>query len=148
PLTNFAAKIVGDITLSDGATIQRHLEIEANVHGEKSVFQIPASQFNSLNWVLEHLGPTAIIYPGQGIKDHTRVAIQTISHPVKRHMYSHVGWAKVNGSWYYLHVDGAIGPNGTVGPASETCMPISASDLILPDALKRFRLPSPPQGPA
>jgi Domain of unknown function (DUF927) len=148
PLTNFTAKIVGDITLSDGATIQRHLEIEAKVHAEKSVFQIPASQFNSLNWVLEHLGPTAIIYPGQGIKDHTRVAIQTISHPAKRHMYSHVGWAKVNGSWYYLHADGAIGPIGTVGPASETLMPISASDLILPAALKRFRLPSPPQGSA
>jgi hypothetical protein len=142
-LTSFTARIVSDITISDGQRTERQYEIEANVQGKTTTFEIPAAQFAGLNWVAEKLGAAAILFPGPS-KEHTRAAIQILSGDVpERRVYSHLGWVKIDGIWYYLHANGAIGLVGTI---PGTPPPISSSDLHLPEALKFYKLPQPPTG--
>jgi hypothetical protein len=46
-----------------------------------------------MDWVLKHLGPQAIIYPGQ--QQHARAAIQWLSGPIRQErILSHLGWSK------------------------------------------------------
>ena len=39
---------------------------------------ITAAQFASMNWVIEHLGASAIVSPSMGLRDHLRAAIQAL----------------------------------------------------------------------
>ena len=65
-----------------------------------------------MKWVNANLGPKAIIFPGFGLPDRTRAAIQHLSgeYPTKK-VYTHLGWRKIDGKWFYLHAGGSIGPN-------------------------------------
>jgi hypothetical protein len=136
-LINFTARIVADIAEDDGAEIRQALEIEATLKGRVRRFSVPGSQFASMNWVLDHLGSGAIIYPGSTIKDHTRVALQLLSADIpKRTVFKHLGWRKVGEDWIYLHAEGAVGANGAV----------AGIEVSVPDSLRRFVLPEPPTG--
>jgi hypothetical protein len=116
PLTNFTAKIAGDVAEDDGAEVRRSFEIEAELNGRHTVFTIPSSQFSGMGWATEHLGAGAIVYPGFGTKDHARAAVQLLSGSVPtRNVYAHTGWRLVDGEWVYLHAGGAIGRVGRVG---------------------------------
>ena len=138
PLTNFPAKIISDVVEDDGVETQRFLEIEATVDGKTQSFTIPASQFHSMNWPTEHLGPRAIVTSGYNAKDHTRAAIQTLSMDIAtRRIYTHTGWTRLaEGEWVYLHAGGAL---GAVGAVSNIGVQIGAG-------LAKFSLPEPPQG--
>ena len=115
PLTNFAARIVGQVTRDDGAEQLRVFELEAELRGRRYQFHIDASEFASLAWVPRELGGEAVVFPGQMIKDHARVAIQTLSGEIRgRAVYAHTGWRKVDGQMVYLHAGGAIGTTGPV----------------------------------
>jgi hypothetical protein len=128
PLTNFQGRIVRDIRIDDGTSEQRELGIEAVIEKTKTVFSIPASQFNRMNWVLEYLGPRAIVYPGQ--HQHARAAIQWLSGQIQaERIYTHLGWRKHDGSWLYFHSGGALGADG----------PNRGVRVQLPDALLDFR---------
>src|SRR5918994_4761807 len=114
-LTNFTASITADVAEDDGAELRRYFEIEADLNGCRTVFHVPSSQFAGMGWATEHLGAGAIVYPGFGIKDHARAAVQMLSGEIPaRHVYSHTGWRKVGGYWLYLHAGGAIGQDGQV----------------------------------
>ena len=80
-VTNFSARIVGDLILDDDADPRRHFEVEAEVGGQKISFVLPSAEFGRMGWVLRQLGPQAVIYPGQ--QQHARVAIQQLSGPVQ-----------------------------------------------------------------
>ncbi len=136
PLTNFNAKIIGDISLDDGVEVQRAFEIQASLNDrERPVFTVPASRFPAMGWAIENLGPGAVIYPGRA--DHTRAAIQLLSGEAERRVvHGHTGWCQIDGVWVYLHAGGAIGADG----------PVQGVEVQLPDALTRFRLPPPPEG--
>ncbi len=135
PLTNFTAKIVGDVSHDDGAETRRFLEIEARHQGRKLRFEVDESKFQGMRWVIEHLGPAAVVYAGGGTKDHTRAAIQLLSDKItSRTVYAHLGWREVAGEQCYLHAGGAIGTVGTV----------SGVEVDLPDALRLYSLPDPP----
>jgi len=85
----------------------------------------------------EHLGARAIVYPGLGLRDHARAAVQVLSGEMpERHVYSHSGWRELPGGWAYLHAGGAIGEAG----------PVSGVEVALPDALAPMVLPDPPAG--
>ena len=138
PLTNFSAKIIGDIAEDDGAEVRRMLEMEAHLNGKGYVFTVSAAQFGGMNWAMERLGAGAIVLPGFGTRDHARAAIQLLSGDVpERRVYAHTGWRKVGEVWVYLHGEGAIGPDGSV----------AGVEVNLPDALERFVLPEPSTGP-
>jgi hypothetical protein len=138
PLTNFAASITADVAEDDGAELRRHFEIEAHLNGRRTVFHVPSGQFAGMGWATKHLGAGAIVYPGFGIKDHTRAAVQMLSGEVPaRHVYSHTGWRKVGDRWLYLHAGGAIGQEGQV---SEDVR------VELTGSLGGRTLPEPPEG--
>ncbi len=138
PLTNFPAKIIGDVVEDDGVETLRFLEIEATVAGRTQSFTIPAQQFYAMNWATEFLGPRAIIYSGFGAKDQARVAIQVLSTTIQSNqIYTHTGWRQLeDNQWVYLHAGGAVGAHGAV----------SAVGVKLDAALSRYHLPGPSEG--
>jgi hypothetical protein len=128
PLTNFAATIVADVVEDDGAEIRRQLEIEARLNGRTFRFTIPAERFGGMVWATEHLGASAIVYPGISLRDHARVAIQLLSGDIpERRVYTHLGWRQLGDEWVYLHGSGAIGPDG----------PVTGIEVHLPEQLSR-----------
>src|SRR5215207_2417306 len=137
PLTNFTARITGDVAEDDGAEVRRSFEIEAQLNGRRTVFTIPSSQFSGMGWATEHLGAGAIVYPGFGLRDHARAAIQLLSGSVPtRSVYAHTGWRPVDGEWVYLHAGGAIGRVGQV----------ESIHIGLTGSLAGRTLPCPPEG--
>src|SRR5215211_728285 len=104
PLTNFMAKITADVSEDDGAEVKRHFQIEAHLGERYTRFDVPAARFAPMSWPTEHLGASAIVYPGFGTKDHARAAIQLLAEDVEeRRIYTHTGWRLVGGTWVYLH---------------------------------------------
>src|SRR5690606_40074516 len=76
---------------------------------------VPAERFNSMGWVTESWGNRAVVYAGQGAKDHMRAAIQLLSGDVpRRTVFEHLGWRKIDRRWLYLHAGGAIGAEGAM----------------------------------
>lgn len=58
-------------------------------------------------WVLNKLGPSALIYPGQ--QQHARAAIQWLSGQIhQERVFTHLGWRKQGADWVYLHSGGAL----------------------------------------
>ncbi len=136
-LTNFRARIVGDVAYDDGAEAIRVYEMEATLNGNVKAFRVPVGSFVSMVWPYTKLGPSAVIYPGQLRKDHARTAIQLLSGKViEQTVYTHTGWRQHGSQWVYLHAKGAIGAQGAV----------STIQTELPDSLALFVLPVPPSG--
>lgn len=137
PLADFTAKIVGDVVEDDGAEERRFYEIEAVLDGRVQRVTIPASQFASMSWVGDRLGAAARVWPGIGLKDHLRFAIQVLSDAIpSRHVYAHTGWRLIDGKWIYLHAGGGIGADGLT----------TGIEVALSGPFARFRLPDPPDG--
>lgn len=137
PLTNFLARIVTDVLEDDGAEVRRSFELDARLNGSRRRFFISAESFAAMGWATAQLGARAVVYPGQGVRDHARAAVQILSGEVhERHLYAHTGWRTLPGGWAYLHGGGAIGANG----------PVPGVEVALPDALAGFELPDPPAG--
>jgi hypothetical protein len=137
PLTNFTARITADVSEDDGAEVRRYFGIEARL-GERTIrFDVPAPKFAGMAWATEHLGASAIVYPGFSLKDHARTAVQFLSEDIaERTIYTHTGWHCVDGIWVYLHGGGAIGPDGAA----------EGVEVRLDEALSPFALSTPPQG--
>ena len=137
PLSTFTALIAGQVVEDDGSETRRFLEIEATLRKRSYKFQVGARQFSSMNWPMEHMGAGAALWPGLGVKDHARAAIQFLSgDPPERRVYGHLGWREIGGTWHYLHAGGAIGPVG----------PVENIEVSLPPDLQRYQLPAPPTG--
>jgi hypothetical protein len=135
-LTNFTARIASDFLIDDGVETSRLFGIEATLNGQSQAFEVPASKFDKMEWVTEHLGAEAVIEPGFSIRDRARVAIKKLSTGVvKRQAYAHLGWRHHEGKWVYLHGGGAIGSDGPV---------FDNIEVLLPEKLKRYALPEPP----
>jgi hypothetical protein len=136
-LCNFTARITSDLVEDDGVETKRAFEIEATQGRRKATIKLPAERFFSMNWPAEALGSHAILAPGTLMKDHARTAIQLFSQDAgERHVYTHLGWRKINDCWYYLHAGGAIGPDGAE----------ASIEVAVPSALERYALPDPPDG--
>ncbi len=136
-LTNFAAKITADIAENDGAETRRIFEIQSYLKERSRTFRVPAEKFGTMNWVTEHLGAGAIVYPGNGTKDHARAAIQLLSGDVpEREVFTHLGWRQIGDKWFYLHAGGAIGEDGAV----------DGVDVSIASSLANYELPAPPTG--
>jgi hypothetical protein len=138
-LTNFTAMITTEIVEDDGAETRRLFALEALLNGQLRRFTVPHDRFQAMTWVIEQLGGTAIVFPGQSTKEHARTAIQILSGdiPVER-VYAHTGWREIDGQSIYLTGRGGIGPSGFVDGIA----------VQLPPALSHFSLPAPPTGDA
>jgi hypothetical protein len=93
---------------------------------------ISAAEFGRMGWVLNRLGPQAIVYPGQ--QQHARAAIQSLSGAIRQQrIFAHLGWRKYGGHWMYLHGAGAVGAEG----------PRCDLQMQLPAALQHYRVRPP-----
>ncbi len=138
-LTNFTARIIGDVAEDDGIEVRRTYDIKTELLNRRKVFAVPAAQFPAMNWATENLGAQAIVFPGMGLRDHARAAIQELSTDVEESIvFTHSGWREYRAEWVYLHGEGAIGEEGL----------ISGVSVRLPSSLSPLRLPSPPKGEA
>ena len=101
-VANFTARIVRDSIHENDAEQQRELTVEAEVGGRTLTFVVRAAEFNRMGWVLPHLGPEAIIYPGQ--QQHARAAIQWLSVAIVRDESSQAwaGTAKVRNGFTFM----------------------------------------------
>jgi hypothetical protein len=134
PVANFTARIVSDIVVDDGSGEQRReFGVEAEVGGRRVSFTLPAAEFGRMAWVLDQLGPEAIVYPGQ--QQHARAAIQWLSGSIsQQRLFAHLGWRKQDSQWVYLHAGGALGSEG----------PRSGFEVLLA-ALQSYQLRWPPE---
>lgn len=135
-LMNFTARIVSQVQEDDGVSPKSAFEILAKLHGRAKTFTIPAASFLAMNWPVEQLGAEAIVFPGQGIRDRGRTAIQLLSGavPLKR-VFVHTGWTELeDGEHVYLHGGGAIGRHGARNDV----------EVRLCESLAGFRLPAIP----
>lgn len=76
-LSNYRAAITTNIRLDDGVETKREFDIESELMGRTFRFTIPASEFASMDWPIEQMGPAAITFPNQ--RDYARTAIQWFS---------------------------------------------------------------------
>ncbi len=132
PLTNFTARIVRDITIDDGEQQGREFGLEAELEGQRIALTIREAEFGRMSWVLNRLGPKAIIYPGQ--QQHARAAIQWLSSEIRQErIFAHLGWRKEGQRWIYLYAGGAVGSEGAV----------SGAHVHLPRTLQAYQTPVP-----
>jgi hypothetical protein len=143
PLCNFTARVVEERERDDGVERALTLVLEGKLATGKPLPQIEvtAPQFAGMNWPVAEWGSHAVVFAGQGAKDHLRTAIQMLSSSAPRLVtYTHFGWRQIEGAHYFLHADGIIGPDGPDGPLS--------IQVQAPQNLGRFILPEPPTGEA
>ena len=141
PICNFSAAITQQIVFDDGVEQVRRLRIEGALANGRALpgIDVTTAEFARGDWPLTCWGSEAIVYAGQGTKDHLKVALQLLSgNTACRTTYGHTGWRKIDGAWFYLFANGAIGPNGLVDGIS----------VELPDVLQHFVLAAPPAGDA
>lgn len=111
PLANFKARIVCDLVFDDDDDSRREFGIEAELAGQRLSFTISAAEFGRMNWVVDKLGPQAILYPGR--QQHARAAIQWFSGTIRQErIYTHLGWRRHGTEWLYLQGSGALGAQG------------------------------------
>ena len=131
-LANFRARIVKDMLLDDGEQHHREFEMEAELSGVKHAVTVTAAEFHRMAWVLNKLGPSAMIYPGQ--QQHARAAIQWLSSNIQQErVFTHLGWRKHGTDWVYLHAAGALG----AGPAP------TGIRVQVPADLQQYRVTQP-----
>jgi hypothetical protein len=136
-LSNFTATIIEDICRDDGAGEVREYQLKAQLSNGEPLpsVTVPAGRFNSMGWVPDAFGARALIKVGMTNQQHTAAAIQYLSSPLQRLIYTHTGWRQINGHWHFLHGAGAIAASGYV-PAIEVDLGQGLIDYQLPDPLR------------
>ena len=117
PLSNFLPVPLEEIVYDDGRTQERYFKITAYKLQNENIIKLPetlvrAVALPSMNWVAESWGFEANIEPPiQTKKDYLRSIIFTLGAQtaIRRTVFTHTGWRKVNGRWCFLYHGGAIG---------------------------------------
>jgi len=132
PLCNFIAEIREEVLVDDGAETRLNFKIVGKLATGEPLQEIivPADKFANLNWVTSQWGSRAVVNAGSTSKDHLRAAIQLLSTPAKKCVFSHIGWRKLEGKWTFLHSGGGIGTDTAVIVEPEA------------DTLRRYVLPN------
>jgi len=172
-LTNFGARIVAELTVTDGDRSHKEFRIEAVVEGVTRRVEVRAEEFEPMRWPAVLFGGKAIVKAGQVTRDRAREAIQSVSTRIEQvTVYQHTGFINEGGKYYFLHAGGAIGagpgplgadeikdrptPNpervkelgaiGPIGPENVHDETPKNIEVRLPSALSGYRLPEPPAG--
>jgi hypothetical protein len=139
PLCNFSAFISEVVTRDDGVEQSAVFTIEGSLADGQPLprLQVVATDYQRMEWLTPGWHGAAVVYAGQGTRDHLRCGIELLSRDrVKRLQYLHTGWCQIGREWYFLHTGGAIGVDGLV----------SGIEVDLPGALAGIHLPPPPTG--
>ena len=129
-LCNFLALPVTVLTLDDGISAVKHLEIRGWTASGRELPRalVPVTQFPGMGWVSEKWDIAANISPGNTTKDKLRYVLAEAGRMAVRRQtqYTHTGWRKIGDEWAYLHSGGAIGAENV--------------NTLLEGNLARFRL--------
>lgn len=139
-LCNFTARIIREITRTNGVDTTKVIEVEAKTPAGVLRVEMPIEKFGSTNWHLQTLGTRAVVQPGTTPQRLVH-AIQTLSDPEVARVHTHTGWTKIGDAYYYLNAGHPIGPLGPLGPLPET-------RVELPGRLAACALPPPPTNDA
>ncbi|HZZ77936.1 MAG TPA: DUF3854 domain-containing protein, partial [Gemmataceae bacterium] len=137
PLSNFWACISDTVILDDGVSKSAAFGIEGGLVDGRPLPRVTvnASEFPRMDWLTSAWQGRAVVFAGQGARDHLRCAIELLStERIERTEFLHTGWREIGGAWAYLHAGGAIGSDG----------PIETVTVTLPSSLAGFQLPAPP----
>ena len=134
-LCNFTAEIEREVVKSDGLTTSRHFTVSGRLEtgGLMPSIDVPASEFDRLDWLPTSWGASAQITVGSRFKDHVVAAIKERSDPEIVQLCQHTGWAQFNDELLYLTDSGSIGTKGLKLDAS----------CELQGPLADFNLPAP-----
>ncbi len=141
PLCNFSAHITEQRERDDGVERTLTFVITGELASGKTLpeAEVNASQFAAMNWPVAEWGTQAVVYAGQGTKDHLRTAIQMFSGDApRRTTYTHLGWREIGGVYYFLHAGGVIAP---VAPQVSVSIQVEP-----PQGLEPFAFPELPTG--
>jgi hypothetical protein len=141
PLCNFSARITEVVTRDDGAEQTSLFTLAGELADGRELppVPVPTADFNGMGWVTTAWYGAAVVYAGQGTRDHLRAAIELLSpERSRRTVYTQTGWRRIGDAWLYLHAGGAIGVDG----------PAPGVEVSLPDALAGYVLPVPSEGRA
>ena len=134
-LCNFIAEITHEVTKVDGQNSFKTLLVQGQ-HSDGTYFppvDIEASRFDSMEWLMSHWGPKAIINVGPKSKDHVAAAIKSLSTYEMKTVYLHTGWIFHAKKYAYLSASGGITANGY--------SPDFATELS--GSLNNYELPAP-----
>ena len=93
-LSNFTGEIVEDICRDDGAGEVREYQVKARLRSGEPLptVTVPAGRYNSMSWVADAWGARASIKVGMTSHQHAAAAIQYVSSPLQRRIFTHTGW--------------------------------------------------------
>ena len=134
-LCNFIAEITHEVTKVDGQNSFKTLLVQGQ-QSDGTYFppvDIEASRFDSMEWLMSHWGPKAIINVGPKSKDHVAAAIKSLSTHEMKTIYLHTGWIVYAKKYAYLSASGGITANGY--------SPDFATELS--GSLNNYELPAP-----
>jgi hypothetical protein len=110
PISNFAARVIEEVTRDDGADQQKVFVAEGRLRGGRPLPRrdVPASQFDGLAWPPKVWGLEPSALPGQ--KEHVPYAIRLLSGQVPRRViFTHLGWRRLDDGPAFLYAGGALG---------------------------------------
>ena len=129
-ICNFAAWPTRDILKDNGVNSERFIEFEGLLLGSPlKPVKISTKDFQEMKWTIGAWGTRVAIKPR--MEQNVRYILQLMAQSgiPETTVYTHLGWRKIAGKWFYLHAGGAIGAEST-GFEVETI-----------DRLKRYALP-------
>jgi DNA polymerase-1 len=134
PLANFAAHIVEDRSVDDGAgEAERQFLIEGQLEDGTYLPKIAVrpAEMSSDSWVPDKWGARAIVHANLArAPQHLRNAIQVVSSPLQVRAYAHTGFRQHAGRFCYLHAGGAIGADGvTVELGGSLCRSTASANF-------------------
>jgi hypothetical protein len=113
-LCNFTAEIEREVVKADGLTTARHFTVSGRMETGNPLptIDVPASEFDRLDWLATEWGASPQIFVGSRYRDHVAAAIKERSDPELVQLCQHTGWAKFDDELLYLTASGGIGTEG------------------------------------
>ena len=150
-LCNFTAEIEREVVKADGLTTARHFTVSGRLETGQPLptIDVPASEFDRLDWLPTEWGASPQIAVGSRFRDHVSAAIKERSDPELVQICQHTGWAQFDDELLYLTASGGIGTKGLnedarcklQGPLADFSLPapIDPRTLGLEEILGAFR---------
>src|SRR5690606_12815622 len=102
-LASFEATITEAVTRDDGLSTSSVFRLSGalSTGANLPTIEVASEEYAKMDW--PHMwGPKAYLTAGKGVRDHARVAIQELSTPTSRHVYTATGWREVGGRHVYM----------------------------------------------
>ena len=111
PLCNFSCWPIREILKDNGASQERHLELQGLLQGGTPLkpAKISLAEFlEKPTWAGLAWGAKAALRPNE--EKEARYCVQQMAQGIPETViYTHLGWREIDGEWVYLHAGGAVG---------------------------------------